>query len=59
MMKRKINRPAMPKEDLKAFGISTGGSNLDTAMKRAKASGTMNLQGRGLTTFPEDICNFS
>ena len=36
-----------------------GNSNIESALKRAKTSGTLNLQGRELETFPEDICKFS
>ena len=42
-----------------AFGNSTGGTNIEGALKRAKTTGTLNLQGRGLSEFPEDICKFS
>lgn len=29
------------------------------ALTRAKQNGALNLQGKGLTTFPEEICQFS
>lgn len=59
-MRGKINKGfAQQKEGVDAFGMSTGGSNIEAALKRAKTSGTLSLQGRGLEVFPEDICKFA
>ena len=32
---------------------------LTQALTRAKQNGALNLQGRGLTVFPDEICQFS
>lgn len=54
-MKGKKNKNFNNQADDSAFGTSTGGGNIENAMKRAKNTGTLNLQGRGLEKFPEDI----
>lgn len=59
-MRGKANKAFMNQnKGVDAFGNSTGGTNIENALKRAKTTGTLNLQSRGLETFPEDICNFS
>ena len=35
------------------------GTNITGALTRAKTTGNLNVQGRGLTEFPMDICKFS
>ncbi|CAI2384285.1 unnamed protein product [Moneuplotes crassus] len=59
-MKGKLNKGfGKQKEGFDAFGNTTGGANIEAALKRAKTTGSLNLQGRGLSVFPEDICKFS
>lgn len=55
----KPNKAFMKQANTGMFGGATGGANIESALKRAKATGTLNLQGRELETFPEDICKFS
>lgn len=55
-MRKKVNKGFMSQKDDGQFGMATtGGANIENALKRAKNTGTLNLQGRGLEVFPEDI----
>jgi hypothetical protein len=55
-MKGKVNKAFLQqKQGFDEFGNTTGGTNIEAAMKRAKTTGTLSLQGRGLEIFPEDI----
>ena len=58
-MNKKANKAFMSQKDDGAFGMGTGGTNIESALKRAKASGVLNISGRGLEVFPEDIWIFS
>ena len=48
------NQRAAPKQNAAA----ASGKSLDMAIKRAKESGTLNLQSRELTVFPNEIIIF-
>lgn len=55
-MRGKANKAFMDQNKaVDAFGTGTGGTNIENALKRAKTTGTLSLQSRGLETFPEDI----
>lgn len=55
MMIAAPNQRAAPKQQNTA---AASGKSLDMALKRAKESGTLNLQSRGLTVFPNEIIIF-
>ena len=38
---------------------SEDGVNITSALGKAKQTGSLNIQGRGLVVFPQDICKFS
>ena len=42
----------------KGGGVQETGPNITAALKRAKTTGSLNLQNRDLKAFPEEICRF-
>jgi hypothetical protein len=54
MMIAAPNQRAAPKQN----AVAASGKSLDMAIKRAKESGTLNLQSRELTVFPNEIIIF-
>ena len=39
-------------------GAPASAKAIESALKRAQQTGTLSLQGKGLTTFPMDLCKF-